>query len=419
MIEGGAGMAAEDKGRNLVVCFDGTGNEIGRNLSNVLKLFRILVKDEDQLVYYDPGVGTIGQPSMWGRFKQKTRAFFGLMVGLGLDENVLDAYSWLCKAYRKGDRIYLFGFSRGAYTARVLAGFIHLVGLLRPEQLNICGYALVAYKRSSEEHDLSIGWNFKRVAASRAVPVRFVGVWDSVASVIAPRPDRFYLIPDLQFLPYTRHNPSVETFRQAAAIDERRRMFRLYRWEHPQVYQPNPFDEGTRQPQQIRQVWFAGVHSDVGGGYPEDESGLSKYPLLWMIDQAVEAGLRIRTQMLNHLVLGAPRASERSRHLYVRPNATGKIHKSLKNAWWLLEPIPKLTKWREWRRPSFLGLYIPWAEPRPIPEGALIHQSALDRMAAVSDYKPGNLPTNYEVEPHSLALAGAAPPPLPQPRGDA
>lgn len=396
--------AGSEGGRNLIVLLDGTGNEIGKNLSNVLKFFRILVKDGQQLVYYDPGVGTVGQPSMWGRLKQKSRAVFGLMVGLGLDENVLDAYSWLCRAYREGDRVYLLGFSRGAYSARVLAGFIHLVGLLRPEQLNICGYALVAYKRSSERHDLSIGWTFKRVAASRRVTIRFLGVWDSVASVIAPRPDRLYLIPDLQFLPYTRENPSVEIFRQAAAIDERRRMFRLYRWKDGQEYQEDPFDKSTWKEQKSRQVWFAGVHSDVGGGYPEDESGLSKYPLLWMVEQAVEAGLRIRTRMLNHLVLGAERANERSRHDYVGPDHTAKVHTSLKNAWWLLEPIPKLAKWMEWRRPSLLGLYIPWAEPRPIPEGASIHQSVIDRMAALPTYRPPNLPARYDIEPHSARL---------------
>ena len=216
--------------RKLVVLLDGTGNEIGTNLSNVLKFYRMLDKDEDQIVYYDPGVGTIGTPAWWDQLKVKVQGVLGLALGYGLDDNVLDAYSWLARNWREGDCLYLLGFSRGAYTARVLAGFIHMCGLLRPEQLNLCGYALVAYKRSADTGDLDIGFNFRRIAGARRPRIRFVGVWDTVSSVITPRPDRFYL-PSLQTLPFTRSNPSVETFRHAISMDERRRMFRLNHWK--------------------------------------------------------------------------------------------------------------------------------------------------------------------------------------------
>ena len=382
--------------RRLVICLDGTGNEIGKNLSNVLKLFRILSKEEHQRVYYDPGVGTIGQPGSWNRFKQKLQGVFGLALGLGLDENVLDAYSYLCRSYREGDEIYLFGFSRGAHTARVLAGFIHLVGLLREDQLNICSYALTAYKRASEEHDLGIGWHFKRITGGRAVPIRFIGVWDTVASVIVPRRDRFY-IPDLELLPYTQLNPSVQSFRHAIALDERRRMFRLSPWKEPQPFVSNPFQEGPATSQDIKQVWFPGVHADIGGGYPEVESALSKYPLLWMVEEAVRAGLKINTAMLNHLARGASRKN--SKHDYVPPDAAGQLHKSLKGAWYALEPLPKSVKWKEWpERKSLLGFYIPWAEPRPVPEGALIHHSVVERIRTLPSYAPVNLPQAYKVE---------------------
>jgi uncharacterized protein (DUF2235 family)/membrane protease YdiL (CAAX protease family) len=401
--------------RRLVVCLDGTGNEIGPNISNVLKLFRITRKNEDQLVYYDPGVGTIGEPGWWSWLKLKIRSFLGLALGYGLDANVLDAYSWLCRNYRAGDEIFLFGFSRGAYTARVLAGFIHLLGLLRPDQLNLCGYALVAYKRASDENDLQIGSRFKRISGSRTVVIRFVGCWDTVASLITPRPDRLYL-PQLQTLPFTRTNPSVRTFRHAISIDERRRMFRLNHWKDPQPYCPEPWRPENGIPQDIRQVWFAGVHSDVGGGYPEAESGLAKYPLLWMIGEAEAAGLDIDPAMKARLAEGNPGDSDLP-NPYIPPSPTAQLHRSLNSFWWLLEPLPKWYALKEWpRRIVFLFFYIPWAEPRPIPnrpwqgvpaqDPFFVHSSVLARIDDCPDYRPINLPKHFEVE----SAAGPPPP---------
>jgi uncharacterized protein (DUF2235 family) len=295
--------------RKLVVLLDGTGNQIGANLSNVLKFYRCLEQDEDQLVYYDPGVGTIGVPGWWSQLKLKFQEVLGLALGYGLDDNVLGAYSWLCRNWREGDCIYLHGFSRGAYTARVVAGFIHMCGLLRPEQLNLAGYALVAYKSSADRNDLDIGFNFRRIAGARRPRIRLVGVWDTVSTVIVPRPDRFYL-PSLQTLPFTRTNPSVETFRHAIAMDERRRMFRLNHWKDDKGSAPDPETGAVR----TRQTWFAGVHSDVGGGYPEGESALSKYPLLWMIAQARDLpegeALRFDGRLVDWLArAGAPRTA--------------------------------------------------------------------------------------------------------------
>src|SRR5690242_6523688 len=292
--------------KNIVICCDGTGNEINANLSNVLKLFRILRKNDEQTVFYDPGVGTISSSDPWSRLKSNAFSVLGLATGYGLDENVLDAYRFLLDTFTEGDRLYLFGFSRGAYTIRVLAGFLRLVGLLHPPQRNLCEYALTAYKKAAEKNDFQIAWRFEQIAATRRVPIRFMGVWDTVSSVIVPRPDRLYL-PSLQELPYTRTNSYVEVFRQAISIDERRRLVRLNRWTDPQEYKPNPFDPAGAKPQDIKQVWFAGVHVDIGGGYPETESGPAKYPLGWLIDEAVEHGLQINMAMYNHLVLGHPR----------------------------------------------------------------------------------------------------------------
>jgi uncharacterized protein (DUF2235 family) len=118
--------------KNIILCCDGTGNEIEANLSNVLKLFRILRKYDEQIVFYDPGVGTISSNDPWSLWKSDALGVWGLLTGYGLDENVLDAYYFLVDTYAEGDRIYLFGFSRGAYTVRVLAGFLRLVGLVVP-----------------------------------------------------------------------------------------------------------------------------------------------------------------------------------------------------------------------------------------------------------------------------------------------
>jgi uncharacterized protein (DUF2235 family) len=194
----------------------------------------------------------------------------------------------------------------------------------------------------------------------------------------------------LQTLRFTHTNPGVEIFRQAIAIDERRRMFRLDKWTEPQTFKTNPFNDKNWKAQDIKQVWFAGVHSDIGGGYTESESSLSKFPLLWMINQAKAAGLKTSTAMVNYLVLGKPRKD--SARVYSPPDPASKLHKSLRGVWWILEVIPKRTRWREWtRRPSLLGFYLPLAEPRPIPDGSLIHGSVFDRIASEQDYRPVNL----------------------------
>jgi membrane protease YdiL (CAAX protease family) len=411
--------------RKLVVLLDGTGNEIGTNLSNVLKFYMCLEESDDQRVYYDPGVGTIGKPGWWSQLRIRFQAVLGLALGYGLDDNVLGAYSWLCRTWQPGDEIYLLGFSRGAYTARVLGGFIHMCGLLRPDQLDLCGYALVAYKRSADENDLEIGHNFGRIAGARRITIRFIGVWDTVASVLTPRADRFYL-PSLQTLPYTRSNPSVAAFRHAISMDERRRMFRLNHWKDPQFFYPEPGNWKVRERQEIRQVWFAGVHSDVGGGYPEDQSSLSKYPLLWMIEQARlrpdpdsdPGGLVFDEAKVDRLARGinAPGA----KYDYVAPDPTGPLHRSLTGPWWLLEPLPKYYTLKEWpRRRVLLDFYLPLAEPRPIPnrpwpgrtDPFFIHSSAVARIGSLGAYRPVNLPMNYDID----YTEGPEPPPPPAP----
>ncbi|HST37094.1 MAG TPA: DUF2235 domain-containing protein [Allosphingosinicella sp.] len=423
-----------DEPRNIVVCCDGTGNEVTGDLSNVLKLFRIAEKSDRQIVYYDPGVGTIGTESAWQRRKAKLMAVWGLATGAGLDDNILDAYRFLVRTYRDGDRVFLFGFSRGAYTVRALAAFVDMVGLLWPDQINLADYALTTYKRAGwrrekeaersggsapaaeddgKQSGFEAAWDFGKILGKRRVPIHFMGCWDTVASMIVPGRGPLSL-PTLRTLPYTRSNPGVRAFRHAMAIDERRRMFRLNRWapkRHVVTLKPM-----TTEEQDCEQVWFAGVHSDIGGGYPEKESGLSKYPLIWMIDEATKEkhGLRISQERFDRLAKGIKQPGED--HHYVAPNACAEQHRSLKGVWWALETlIPKSTLWRRWPRWGLFGWYLPLAEPRLIPTGAAIHVSVEERQRCPElRYAPPNLPRREPIAPEGLfapilrAISGAA-----------
>jgi uncharacterized protein (DUF2235 family) len=413
--------------KNIVICCDGTGNEISENISNVLKLYRCLRKtgktEPHQVVFYDPGVGTLARPDPWRKVWQDTITILGLATGYGLDDNVLAGYEFLVDNYEEGDSIYLFGFSRGAYTVRVLAGLVHKVGLLSPQQVNLAGAGLTAYKQfsSNGQSGPAPGLNqlvdggdeadqtgpvtkddqaaqFARILSAKWPTVRFVGVWDTVASVIVPRPDRLYL-PSLQELAFTQNNPSVKSFRQAISIDERRRMFRLKPWDEGQTFMRNRFSKtNNAEPQDSLQVWFAGVHADIGGGYPEKESGLSKFPLLWMIDEAVKCGLAVDQRTVNQLAWGVKRKD--SPFSYVAPDFMRDPHDSMSAAWRILEFWPKADKHKEWKaRPSFLGHYIPDAEPRPIPDEAFVHESVVKRMQAVPSYQPINMPARYQTIP--------------------
>ncbi|PYX52758.1 MAG: DUF2235 domain-containing protein, partial [Acidobacteria bacterium] len=226
--------------KNIVICCDGTGNEISENISNVLKLYRTLRKTEKttprQMVFYDPGVGTLARPNPWKKLVQDASAIFGLATGYGLDDNVLHSYEFIVDNYADGDAIYLFGFSRGAYTVRVLAGLIHKIGLIAKQQVNLAGSGLTAYKQFSSDTAQPDGGldlrqftdggapgpaskddqaaQYARILSVKWPTIKFVGVWDAVASVIVPRPDRFYW-PSLQVLAFVHRNPSIEIFRQA------------------------------------------------------------------------------------------------------------------------------------------------------------------------------------------------------------
>lgn len=397
--------------KNIVVLCDGTSNEISADRTNILRLFGTLERSDRQIVYYDPGVGTFGADESWSSLWRDATEVFGMATGWGLDHNVKEAYRFLVENYDAGplekkthpdrDRIYIFGFSRGAYTARVLAGFIHAFGLMSRHHLNLLDYAYRTYKDIPNQGEegpappaaFARMRLFERALANDRPPIRLLGLFDTVASMIESGNRR------IQFKthPFTNKNESVEYVRHAVAIDERRTMFRPELWTPGQDYRGNPFAP-VQGRQDLKEVWFAGVHGDVGGGYPEAESALIKVPLDWMIKQTRPTGLLYKTAAINSVVLGKDKNKD-----YVRPSAQGPIHDSMNAGWQILEHLPRRAPPTSWRRDGQGGgLYLPRSDPRFIPPGALLHQSVLDRRASLppaGSYDPVNLPAVHSVEP--------------------
>ena len=361
--------------KNIVICCDGTGNEYGDSNSNVVKLYSTLLIDGTRQVgYYHPGVGTMGDPTAHNRLTEAWSVVMGLAFGAGLLANVGDAYRYLMNIYEDGDKIFLFGFSRGAYTARALGGVLHMFGLLSPGNDGLIPYLTRLYARRSRRaggmtHTFEVAAGFKATFC-RNCPLHFVGVWDTVSSV--------GWVWDPLKLPYTAQNPDLANGRHAVSIDERRCYFRNNLW-------------GAQLPgQTIKQVWFAGVHSDVGGSYAEAQSGLSKIALEWMLCEASDYGLLIDPQKAND-VLGRTSSPH-----YVPPDARGELHNSLTWKWWLLEALPHsyyddATKKKKWR--------IPLGTRRKIPDGSVLHETVDEKRRIDPNYKPSNLPQDYSLEP--------------------
>src|SRR5215207_756215 len=151
-------------GKNIVICLDGTGNEVNaRGVTNVFKIVELLDLSDPakQVVYYDPGVGTFAAPTAWSGAARRLSRLGGLALGHGLRHNLGEAYTFLMNTWQPGDRVFVFGFSRGAYNARALCGMLYRVGLLRPGSENLVPYAVRVYaRRTGKDSDLSgpEGW---------------------------------------------------------------------------------------------------------------------------------------------------------------------------------------------------------------------------------------------------------------------
>ena len=174
--------------KNIVICCDGTGDEYGDRNSNVVQLYRALIIDgQRQVGYYNPGVGTEGSPTSTNKLRAAISVITGLAIGAGILDNVSDAYRYLMNVYEQGDNVYLFGFSRGAYTARAIAGVLRMFGLLCPGNEGLIPYVVRMYARRTRKaagkvHTFDVASGFKATFC-RPCPPHLVGVWDTVPSV--------------------------------------------------------------------------------------------------------------------------------------------------------------------------------------------------------------------------------------------
>ena len=335
--------------KNIVLCADGTGNTFSTNVSNVVRLVRSLRLDDcaTQVVFYDQGVGTArGDVAKAKRFADEGRRQalrilpapntpwmlhpwltrqLGRGFGFGLAENIAEMYGALARCYTEGDRLYLFGFSRGAFTVRALAGLLYRCGLLQPQDLDRFGQAYTLYAPHYQHiRTLAALERLKAEVSSfrdrhgvRSCGVHFLGLWDTVKSY-------GFIVP--KSLPHLRHNPAVKTVRHALALDERRCYFQATSWGG--VDDPSYDDAHPDDSPDVREVWFAGCHADVGGGYDAGESGLARPPFAWMVNEARRFGLEFDDRELDGILREFP--------------AESVAHESLTGAWWPVELLPRM-----------------------------------------------------------------------------
>ncbi|MDQ4146150.1 MAG: DUF2235 domain-containing protein [Pseudomonadota bacterium] len=271
--------------KRLVICSDGTWNipdrkDRGRVCpSNVAKMaLAVAPRDPqgvEQQVFYNKGVGT-------GAFDRLRGGAFGW----GLSKNIQDVYRFIVERYELGDEIFLFGFSRGAYTVRSAAGLIRNCGVLKREHKGKVVEAYNLYRRRDDaSHPTGVEAQLFRRQFSTEVRIRFIGVWDTVGALGIPVGIPWLPVSWLHFINkrWEFHDVKLSTFvdnaYHALAIDEKRPQFTPTLWEQ----QPDA------QSQHMEQVWFAGVHTNVGGGY--QDTGLSDITFLWMKEKAEACGL--------------------------------------------------------------------------------------------------------------------------------
>ncbi len=356
--------------KRIVLCCDGTWNtpdqtSDGRpTQTNVTKIASRVADLDDagvrQLVYYQPGVGTSpGERLRGGAF------------GFGLSRGVQNVYRYIVNNYEPGDAVFLFGFSRGAYMARSTAGLIRNAGILRREN---AGQVKAAYDlyRDRVIHPRHIESRlFRRSFSHPDVGVDFIGVWDTVGALGIP----WSGIPAIDWLNRrwafhdTALSSSVRAAFQALAIDEARKPF------EPAIWRPKDDVPGQR----VEQVWFSGVHCDVGGGYPA--SGLSDIALGWMADRARSCGLAF--------VPGAftPGASDGEGSVY-QPDPFGILHDSRNGIYRLLPPARRVIT----ARPG---------------SAQYVGSSAVERFEGDAAYHPVNLATALD-GPHQVMPVGSA-----------
>jgi uncharacterized protein (DUF2235 family) len=335
--------------KRLVICCDGTWNSPDQQQngvpcpSNVTKVALCVAPTDaagtEQRVFYDKGVGT-------GAFDRLRGGAFGF----GIKKKILEAYSFLVANYDPGDELFFFGFSRGAYTARSTFGLIRNSGLLKRECADKMEAAYDLYRRRDKaSHPTQVESTLFRKSYSHEPRAKFIGVWDTVGALGIPVGgllqfvNRRWSFHDLQL------SKSVDNAIQALAIDEKRKPFQ------PSVWEQDPKAVG----QVLEQVWFAGVHSNIGGSYAN--TGLSDIALLWMVNRAEGCGLEFDRAQLKAMV---------------KPDPLGMMQESL-----------------TWYFKLFSGAYIrPLGPPANVIWNESAASTAVDRQNnPPSNYRPPNL----------------------------
>jgi uncharacterized protein (DUF2235 family) len=321
---------------SIIICCDGTWNSADQEtvdgdpcVTNVLKLACRVAKEtaegDRQVVYYDQGVGT----------GNKLDHYIGGAFGEGLEANIHDAYRFLIANYEPKDKLYIFGFSRGAYTARCIAGMVRRCGILRRDKVRSYPEAKQIYRNTKKATDPAAEEFRRQAAIEPDTPIQCIGVWDTVGALGIP----IHVVgtrskSDYEFLD-TRLSRAVKFAFHALAVDEHRRPF------EPTLWNETPPEPG----QTVEQVWFAGAHSDVGGGYPK--TGLSDHALLWMLASAKRAGLALDADVLKVLDTHEDHTQKETdsrtafyklqpklqRAIGATPHKTEYFHKSLLQRW--------------------------------------------------------------------------------------
>ncbi|WP_216898014.1 DUF2235 domain-containing protein [Nocardia alni] len=325
--------------KRLVVCCDGTwGAESNPSVSNVVKIaesLRLNTSEADgrmveQQVFYTDGPGTRGYSA---------DKILGGMFGVGLDSALSTLYWQLALNWEPDDEIFLFGFSRGAYLARSLSGLINRIGLLTPDALSEGrlpdALAIFRQRKAHPDDPDPAQWvQFREQYCRAPVPIKFLGVFDTVGAMGVPGiTSGKYRFHDLRLA------PTVHCARQALAIDERRRLYSPCLWE--------VIDEAgvaEQWPDRVKQVWFEGCHTDIGGGLPDGR--LSDRTLRWMVREACEQGLEIDRDRLEESIAHSATATGP-----VRPHSTLNLFYRIANLVGLLVHPRDTRFYRDsWRR---------------------------------------------------------------------
>jgi len=284
--------------KRIITCSDGTWNKPGAKYdgkcveTNVQRIFEAICKTTTepdgntihQVKYYDEGIGAAG--SWWSRMIDGA-------TGRGIDDNIKQIYEFIVWNYEPGDELYLFGFSRGSYTARSLAGLIRNCGILKNNDLRLIDEAYNIYrdkKNGSYGPNGALAVRFREKYCHPLERIKFIGVWDTVGELGIPARGFQWYNKRYQFHDTTLSS-LIENAYHALAIDEHRNNFKPTLWTKS--------DKVTfgHVPQVMEQTWFAGVHSNIGGGYPD--MGLSDITLEWMIENASRHGLGFDETYIN------------------------------------------------------------------------------------------------------------------------